>query len=481
MLRGVAVLLGAAGVVALVVPVDAEMPNGDAFVEGSGVARATGLRLSPHTGGLNYSITMGDSLASYQGTEGRAQAQAVDLGIFGIAATTVAPCGQEPPFRHDQLPGPVQANSSHGPGSASHRYGGDSPAGGGTDSAQAERGSSSADSAGGTVAMAAALRADGVISHAETRLVPGRRREARAEVSISSLGLAGGAVQLLGLHWDVTQHTGDVPVASGSFRVNRVFVHGVPLDPVVEGTSGPVEQGMASLDQVNHVLEPMGMHLAPPAVRNAPEGAVEVTPLRLTMGGPTRMSQPMGGVVGSLQPQRDAVAGAFRGEPDSCRDPRTSFAPAVGATLLVADVVVGGMAGTGGLIVDIGGVHASTEGTWYRNPFDVNAVEPPLPAVAALPPITVVERGPGTDRTGSVPAPVSAPGAAAASAPPSTTVITPAAAAPSYALCASTFADQGCGRDVARIAAGSGLGAAILLVVGDRLVTWRRRRTGVGR
>src|SRR6195256_858389 len=92
-LRGLVALLGTAGLLTLVIPQPAGARTDAGFVDGSGAARGTALRLAPRTGGLTYAVTTGDSLASYQGTEGRAQAQALDLGIFGLILTTVAACG----------------------------------------------------------------------------------------------------------------------------------------------------------------------------------------------------------------------------------------------------------------------------------------------------------------------------------------------------------------------------------------------------
>src|SRR5256885_8699133 len=115
--RAAAGLLSAAGILGLVAPAEA---GGPAFVEGSGTARAQTARFAPHTGGLTYALTEGVALASYEGTVGRAQAQTLDLGLYGLVLTTVAPCGGKPPLRPEQPPQPPPAQpSGSGPPEAS--------------------------------------------------------------------------------------------------------------------------------------------------------------------------------------------------------------------------------------------------------------------------------------------------------------------------------------------------------------------------
>jgi hypothetical protein len=468
-LRGLAALLGSASLLTLVIPQHAGARTGASFVEGSGAARGTTIRLAPHTGGLTFAVATGDSIASYQGTEGRAQAQAVDLGIFGLILTTVSACGQQPPFKPEQLPGPVQANSSHGAPTATHSFAGGGIAAGGTETVAAHPDSSSADASAATLDLPGVLTVGAAVSHAETRLVPGIRREAHAEASIASVSLAGGAVQLLGLHWDVTQHTGDKPVHEGGFHVDRILLGGQSLPPgLPEGAPGPAEQVVQSLDQTNQVLAPFGMHLTVPAVRTLQDGTVDVGPLRVSMGGSTQLSAPLGSALASAQPARDALVGMLKSDPQNCQDPRTGLGPLVNAALLVGDITYGGLTGTGGVDVELGGVHATTEGIAYHNPFGDFVPLPP-------PPSTVI-----TDTTPAEPGiPAAPPVAATVPAPATTTLITPATAGRTFSSCLtpSSFGLSGCSRrDLARLAAGVGLGVALLLFAGDALLLYRRRR-----
>jgi hypothetical protein len=473
MLRALAALLGVAGLVTVLVPLPtgARIQPQAPFVDGSGTARATALGLAPRTGGLSYAVTTGETLASYQGTEGRAEAQALDLGVLGLLLTTVSACGQPPLLKPDQVPGPVQANSSHGPATVSRSLAGGDLVAGGVQTATAHSGSSAADAAAAVLALPGVLSVAGATSHADTRLVPGRLREAHAEASVASVDLAGGLVQLRGLHWDVTQHTGTAPARAGSFHVDEVLVGGgaAPAAPAgpLGGLAAPLPPTPASLDQANTVLAPLGIHLAAPQVRTAPDGTVEVDPLRISLGGATQLSKPLGAALAAAQPGRDALAGLLKGDPQNCADPRSSLGPLAGAGMLLADIAGGGLTGTGGADVLLGGVHATTEGIAYGSPFGDLGVPPALPAAAGAPPGSA----PPPPGGGSLPPPpAAAPAAPAATVPPvgGRTVSACVGGTPAH--------PGGCVPDAARAAAAGGLAVAVLLFAADAALMRRRPR-----
>jgi hypothetical protein len=473
-LRGLVALLGTASLLTLVIPRPAGARTDAGFVNGSGAARGTALRLAPRTGGLTYAVTTGDSLASYQGTEGRAQAQALDLGIFGLVLTTVSACGQQPPLTPGQLPGPVQANSSHGPSSSTHSFAGGDIAAGGTETAAARPNGAAADASGATLDLPGVLSVGAAVSHAETRLVPGLRREAHADASIASVSLAGGAVQLLGLRWDVTQHTGDAPVSSGGFHVDQILTGGQGLPSgLLDQLPGAAEQVVQSLDQANRALAPFGIHLAPPAVRTLQDGTVDVGPLRISLGGTTQLSQPLGAALAAAQPARDAVVAMLKSDPQNCQDPRSGVRPVANAGLLAGDIAYGGLTGTGGIDVELGGVHATTEGIAYRNPFGDFLPLSPFGGT------TITDTTP----PGAV-TPAAPPAAPPRPAPAAATVISPATAGRTVTVCVTpgSLGRSGCSaHDLARAAAAAGLGIALLLFAGDALLLLlRRRRAGAG-
>jgi hypothetical protein len=237
---------------------------------------------------------------------------------------------------------------------------------------------------------------------------------------------------------------------------------------VLDGIPSPADQAVSSLDRANQLLERFGMHLSPPVTRTLQDGTVEVGPLRISMGGSTQLSQQFGAALAAAQPARDAIVSMLKGDPQNCNDPRVGLGPLANAGLLVADITYGGLTGTGGLDIDLGGAHAATEGIAYRNPFSDFLPPPPLSGS------TITDTTAGEPGTPAVPE--SAPPPAAP--PPPTTVISPATVGRSFTACVTTspWGHPGCsGRDLARIAAAAGLGSAVLLFLADGLLLWRRR------
>ncbi|HEY0409000.1 MAG TPA: hypothetical protein VGE42_01905, partial [Candidatus Dormibacteraeota bacterium] len=155
-----------------------------------------------------------------------------------------------------------------------------------------------------------------------------------------------------------------------------------------------------------------------------------------------------------------------------CQDPRSGLGPPVNAALLAGDIAYGGLTGTGGIDVELGGVHATTEGIAYRNPFGDFLPLSPLGGT------TITDTTPPGGVTPAAP-----PAAPAGPAPAGTTVITPATAGRSVTACITpgSLGRSGCSaRDLARAAAAGGLGVALLLFAGDALLLLRRRRAGAG-
>jgi hypothetical protein len=224
-----------------------------------------------------------------------------------------------------------------------------------------------------------------------------------------------------------------------------------------------------SLEQANRVLAPLGIHLTPPAVRTLQDGTVDVGPLRISLGGTTQLSEPLGAALAAAQPARDAVVAMLQSDPQNCQDPRNGVRPVANAGLLAGDIAYGGLTGTGGIDVELGGVHATTEGIAYRNPFGDLL---PLSPVGGA---TITDTTPPGGVTPAAP-PTATPGPA-----PATTVISPATAGRSVAVCVTpgSLGRSGCSaHDLARAAAAAGLGVALLLFAGDALLLLRRRRAG---
>ncbi len=193
------------------------------------------------------------------------------------------------------------------------------------------------------------------------------------------------------------------PLHEGSFHIADIRIGGqqLPADALNgltgAGSGSGGQGGGFSLDQANQVLGPFGIHLTPPLTHTLPDGTVEVGPLRISMGGSTSLSRPLGEALSRAQPGRDAILGALKGDPSNCNDPRAGLGPLANASLLVADIAFGNLTGTGGMDVELGGVHALTEGIAYRNPFG-DFLPPPALATPRSPTPRRRSRGPRRSR-----------------------------------------------------------------------------------
>ena len=375
--RIAAACFGLAGVVQLAATSPAAGEDPQEFVEGSGTARGQLARFAPRTGGLTYGVSSGIALAGYEGTVAKSQAQAIDLGLFGLILTAVGPCGGDPLLKPDQLPKPVRAQSVDGPPEARHSYAGQTGTGLGDEAAWAGPATEArAESNAAVVEVPGLLRVTSGTSTAASRLVTGQARQATAGVSLGSVSLAGGAVELRDLRWEVTQHTGESPKGDGSFQIGQVLVAGRP----VPTGSDPAQ----TLGELNAVLAHVGLTLDPPAVVRTDDGEVEVTPLRFKVGGKTEASEPVGELLAGTQPLREAVGEMVKSDdPENCEDPRSAgIGTLANAGILLADISLAGFTGTGGIDIELGGVRARTEGVAYDNPFGNRK---PLPAPAVRP------------------------------------------------------------------------------------------------
>jgi hypothetical protein len=315
--------------------------------------------------------------------------------------------------------------------------------------------------------------------------VPGRRREAHAESGIASVRLADGLVEFRGLHWDATQHTGEAPVAAGGFHLDEVIVGGALL-PLPGGDGGLT----GALPRLQEVMAPLGVSIELPALIPRSDGGTEVTPLRIRTGGETRLSGPAGQLLGAPQPARDAIAGAVKGDAQNCNDPRGAAAgPLFGAGLLLSDITLAAVTGTGGLDIELGGAQAMTEGNVYDDPFG-NRRPFPLPPVRPAPPPAKSSAASEPPWEAPVPEPPATALAMAAPDPAPALDAPPVSAMPvagtvvrqrSSTRCATAhpFGRPACSKGAASLAGAASLGVALALFAGDALVARRRRHPEV--
>ena len=186
------------------------------FVPGSGSALGTAIKVGPQTGGLTIAVTFGQSLADFQGEVARASARAIDLGVLETALTAPGCNGAPATFKSSDFPQPLNVDSREPDASK----GKTAQQGGAPDSSpiivSAGRQQVDADPSprSHAITTTAAFGIPGLFevgggrTEVSSRIIDGATREAVTTADFSSISLAGGMVQLKGLHWEAVQRTG---------------------------------------------------------------------------------------------------------------------------------------------------------------------------------------------------------------------------------------------------------------------------------
>lgn len=402
-------LVAAAGVAAtLLVALAPASRGGEEVVAGSGDAQASVVRVGPTAGGLQVAVTFGQSLADYQGGVARGQSRVLDPGVLGLVLSAESCTGSPPPLDPSVLPPTLRADSRE-EGAAEGKEGTylAAPPLGGLGHQQVRATEDPSGSATTTLAaleVPGLLRMDGGTATTETMLLDGTTRVARAVTTLGDLDL-GGVVRMEGMRWAVEHRSGpgypdDVEVAT-TFSFGRLVVAGTELP----APATPAEVS-AAFDQLNQALAPTGLSVRPPAVQRDGD-IVRVTPMAVRINQSELGRQTIGRGLEALNPAREPAVDALLSA--NCQ---------FGSIVLVGDVALGVGAGSGGLLLELGGVQAMTEGLTFANPFGTvgagfgGPVPPEIPATTpgALP------DGPAGDAPGDA-APVAVPPREAAPPP----------------------------------------------------------------
>ncbi len=420
-------------------------PAADPFTPGSVTGRGRALRVGGFTGGLEYAITLGTALARAQGTQGDAQAQAVDLGVFGLILSQPGECTGTSPIPPEQVPRPLRVSSRSGNRSDTNIYADGQLVRGGSETVSVTTApSSTARSDFGTFALAPVLTMDGLTTTADATIAPAHgRRTSQGSSTVGTIDIAG-VVRMEGVRWQATRVTGKDARSTATFSPGRVTLTGVPLD-----AETPAEIASA-FGTINAVLLPLGLKLDAPAVIERQDGTVEITPLVLRFGGADDANPLLGALYEQLQPLRDQVYGAAS-ELGCPADPTY-----VNAALTIFDIVAASFSGSGGLVFEIGGARTVHDTTVYENPLG----QGPNVVLGRTPP-----------RVGGRTA-----GGPAQAARPARTEVTEATAGRSRTHCETTHPSGSpeCSRGAAALAGGISLLVAIALFGGDVALARRR-------
>ncbi len=453
-LVGLVALSGAAVLplsAALAAPVAAE----ETFIPGTGNSAASIARITLRSSGLSVGVGLGQARTRFAGSQGNAEAEAVDLGLFATLSKAPIACGVAlgSAFPEGSMPTGVAVSSGDGP--VEQRT---ASAGQGTPiEFGSQYGSASPNSQADATVDGAKLNLDGIVTaiggtaSSGAKLVPGKQRAATAESGMSRLSLAGGAVVLEGMHWTASHRSGAEDASTGGFTIGSVIVNGTFLP-----TAGAGEL-KAALDAANTVLVPTGLSLHAPEVTKTDSG-VTVSPLKLTVSATKEMREALAPALEAIQPIRTQLLEfltPFEAAPDC------GFAKALGFGYLVADLALVVLSESGGIDLSLGGARAGTEFATYDNPFGsgYGLINPAgvLPGVS--PPELGAAPGVGPLVSGALPP------AATALVPTTAGGITPVSIA-----CQSTHSDGGgCVDSRGELAAWLVLALVVLLAAGDRL------------
>jgi hypothetical protein len=341
---------------------------GTDFVAGQAQASGAVVAVVAQAGGAQLPVTVGLATAQFRSNTGTAEATTLDLGLIG-AVLTLSICGADPLLRADQLPQPLHADSTtdHAPKARTVADGGVALAGG--ERAEARPGAFASSQATPSALQIPAVLSVSGTSHAQTELVPGKERRAHATADLGDVNLLGGLVQLHGMHWQADQTTGPdgrPTLRRGAFTIGSVVVGGTAL-PTADAA-----QLSSALSLVNAVLGPLALTVQAPATTVGDDGSVVVSPLRIRVSGGSTAQVLLAPLLanGQATQARRAVANAllFGGCQPGVKG--TPLQQLGGGANTVADVLLAGVAGEGGVALELGGARAESDDKTGANAFD---------------------------------------------------------------------------------------------------------------
>lgn len=367
-----AALTAAALLTALLVPVASSgaqesTPETGEIRNGTAKAVAMVSRIGPGVGDLELAMRGGLAITQLTNSLAQATSQTLDLGLIGSSLTAEGCNGAA--LTPEDLPQPTFVDNRDGDASLARDEsggGGDAPFGLGRMQVDATDEPVGARAATSTTAaeVGQGLRLTGGRATARTEVLPGKGREALAEV-VSTLEL-GGVLSLEGMRWRAYHRTGVEPEAEAGFEIGRASVGGVPM---------PTSDTEAFEKAANDALAPFGVRILLPEVQRLlePTDLVRVSGLRIEI-----RDSPLGGTLFG------PLLGATREARGDLFDSLTEAVCEASSILLVGDIALSVISGTGFLTIDLGGAEASSSDFELKSPFgEIGPVPPPAPPAVA--------------------------------------------------------------------------------------------------
>lgn len=340
------------------------------FTNGTAKATAVVSQVAPGVGNLQLGMTAGVAVAEIKNTVAQAQAKAADFGLIGSTLTAESCTGGDAVITQSQLPQPTRVDSRAGNASLTEDH---IPIAGTAIGAGRKEASATTEPSARAVAkvvetLTGLLDIQGGRAEATTRVIPGEAREARAAVSFDLT--LGSSLKLSGLRWDAFHRTGKDPKATADFDLGTASLLGTPI---------PMDSLTQAESVVNSLLETSGLTITFPKVERftTPSDLIRVTPMRLLL-----KDSPLG--AGALGP----ILNLTRAQREQIFDEVAAAYCSLAGGLLVADIGVNILSGTGFLAIELGGAEAITGELVLDSPFggEEPNVDLPPPASPSLPP-----------------------------------------------------------------------------------------------
>lgn len=342
------------------------------FRRGEAEASAQTFEVNVTQGNANIGFTYGSVIANYRDATGTADAKALDLGVlttlFGVeqcdgSPAIINPATFPPQTRVDS----TEAAASRSRRAAAHMPGmGTGPAGplAGHQDATATPLPSSRAVTESEPADMYVLALEGGRTDVTTSLRD-QVREARAVITADTLTVFGGLFSFTAPRWEALARSGAATTTEGSFTFESATVLGQPR--TAEEAMTDLEGFRSGLEQL---LAPFGVRLDLPEVQVEGD-RVRVTPMAFVLEDMPWGNEVIAPFLGSLQPLREALAQQLLAE--DCRNE---------TSLLLLDVLLGILGGSGAVHITAGGVEVFTADTDFSSP-----ELPPLPIDSPAPPI----------------------------------------------------------------------------------------------
>jgi hypothetical protein len=307
-----------------------------AVTPGRGSAIAQGIKVDPRQGGLSLGITFGIALAGHVNNESAAEGRSLDLGIIGTILAAEGCDGGDPTLPAEDQPQPFTVRSTDEDGGAEKS----------NTELQVSRTASASDvPLAKSRVVTAPIGDPGVfevgatISETTSGVVDGRR-VSTAMTEVSGIRFLGGAVEMGGLRWFVSNSSAPDKQTTSSFTIESLKAAGSPL-PIPEDAA-------TSFGQLNGLLAPIGFRIEPPVASTAGDNAF-LSPMRVAVVPADERESLLGPLFEAILPVRENVFEALIAQDCS----NASY-------ITIADVVIGSFTGAGAFGLELGGVTAQS-------------------------------------------------------------------------------------------------------------------------